>query len=116
MSINHHEQHQLYRIEYGLLRSDPQLGAKLAVFAKLFAGQRLPSWEHVATRLDRIRQAAALVLQAAAVIVAALRVLAGAVVALLAAIIMGRRARPLPPARPQDGPGIGGRADRANSS
>jgi hypothetical protein len=116
MSISHHEQHQLYRIESGLLRSDPRLGAKLATFAKLSAGQRLPSWEHVATRQDRIRQAAVLAGQAIAVIVAALRVLASAVVALFAAIIMGRRARPLQPARPQDGPGIGGRADRANSS
>ena len=55
-------------------------------------------------------------MEAIAVIVAALRVLIGAMVALFAAIIMGRRARALQPARPQDGPGIGGRADRANSS
>jgi hypothetical protein len=116
MSLNHHQQHQLYHIESGLLRSDPQLGAMLAVFAKLSAGQRMPAWEHVATRQDRIRQAAALILQAIAVTAAAVRLLAGAVLALFTAIIMGRRARPAQPARPQDGPGIDGRPDRASWS
>src|SRR5271167_252405 len=68
MSINHRQQHQLYQIESGLLRSDPQLGAMLAAFAKLSAGQRMPTWEQVATRQDRIHQATALTLQTIAVI------------------------------------------------
>ena len=94
MSLSHHQRHQLYRIESRLLRSDPQLAAMLAVFARLSAGQRLPSWEHIATRLDRVRQAAALIVQEIAVIAAAVGLLVGAVFALVTAVIMGRRARP----------------------
>lgn len=94
MSLSHHQRHQLYRIESRLLRSDPQLAAMLAVFARLSAGQRLPSWEHIATRLDRVRQAAALIAQEIAVIAAAVGLLVGAVFALVTAVIMGRRARP----------------------
>ena len=98
MSLSHHQRHQLYRIESRLLRSDPQLAAMLAVFARLSAGQRLPSWEQIATRLDRVRQAAALIAQEIAVIVAAVGLLVGAVFALFTAVIMGGRARPPQPA------------------
>ena len=98
MSLSHHQRHQLYRIESRLLRSDPQLGAKLAAFARLSAGERLPSWEHIATRPDRIRQAAALIAQAIAVIAAAIGVLVTAVFALVTAVIIGGRARPPQPA------------------
>jgi hypothetical protein len=43
MSLSHHQQHQLFRIEAGLLRADPRLGAMLTVFGKLSAGQVMPS-------------------------------------------------------------------------
>jgi len=46
-------------IEVGLLRSDPQLAARLSVFDRLCAGQAMPAWEQVSSRHDRIRQAAA---------------------------------------------------------
>jgi Protein of unknown function (DUF3040) len=95
MSLSHRQQHQLYRIESRLLRSDPHLAAMLAMFTRLSAGQRLPAWEHVATRPDRIRQAAALIAMAIAAIAAAVGLLAGAVLALLTAIIMGRRGEPV---------------------
>ncbi len=58
MSLSHHQQHQLYRIETGL-RADPQLGEMLGIFGKLSAGQAMPSWEQVPTRRDRVRQATA---------------------------------------------------------
>jgi Protein of unknown function (DUF3040) len=113
MSLSHRQQHQLYRIESRLFRSDPQLAAMLATFTKLSADQRLPSWEQVATRLDRIRQAAALIAMEIAAIVVAIGVLVGAVLALLTAIIMGSRARPPQPARQQTGLGTDGRSDQA---
>ena len=112
MSLNHRQQHQLYRIESSLLRSDPKLAARLATFARLGAGQHMPAWEHIATRPDRIRQAWALILQAIAAMVAAISLLASAVLALLAAIIVGRRARPLRSAHQPPGHGIDGRPDR----
>ena len=37
MSLNHRQQHQLYRIESGLLRSDPKLAARLANTASIAA-------------------------------------------------------------------------------
>jgi hypothetical protein len=93
MSLNHRQRQQLHRIETRMLRSDPRLAEKLRVFARLSAGQRLPSWEHLDTRRDRIRQAAALIIQAVVLIAAATRLLFGAVLALFAAVVVGRRAR-----------------------
>ena len=43
MSLNHHHQRQLYRIETGLHGADPQLAAMLGIFGKLTAGQAMPS-------------------------------------------------------------------------
>jgi len=37
MILSHHQQHQLQRIETGLLGSDPQLTAMLGIFGKLSA-------------------------------------------------------------------------------
>ena len=68
MSLNYRQQRQLQRIESLLLRSDPQLAAMLAMFGRLAAGQRMPVREQAATRLDRIRQAAALIAMAVAAI------------------------------------------------
>jgi hypothetical protein len=34
MSLDHHQQRELHRIESRLLRSDPQLAAKLAMFGR----------------------------------------------------------------------------------
>ena len=123
MSLNHRQQYQLHRIESRLLRSDPQLAAMLATFARLSAGQRLPAWEQVASRLDRIRQASALIARAIAGLAAAVSLLggailalAGAVRALVTAIVMGSHARPPQPARQQTGPGTDGRPDPASWS
>ena len=93
MSLNHRQRHQLHRIETGMLRSEPRLAEKLRVFGRLSAGQRMPSWEHLDTRRDRIRQAAALVVEAIILMAAAIRLLFGAVRALFAAVVVGRRAR-----------------------
>jgi hypothetical protein len=106
MSLNHRQLHRLHRIESGLLRSDPQLAAMLAMFGRLTAGQHLPTWEQLATRPDRIRQAAALIVTAVTVLAAAIAHLLVAVRGLVSAIVMGDRARqpalPAPASPPRD--------------
>jgi DUF3040 family protein len=109
MSLDYHQQRQLDRIESRLLRSDPQLAAMLAMFARLSAGQRMPVREQAATRLDRIRQAAALIAKAVAAMCAAIDLLVGALLALITALIMGSRAQRAQPARQQTNPGTNGR-------
>jgi hypothetical protein len=104
MSLNYRERRRLDRIETRLLRSDPKLAALATMFAKLSPGERLPTWEQLATRPDRIRQAAALIVTQIAIMIAAVRLLAGAFRALLIAIVMGSRARPSQPARQETGP------------
>ena len=94
MSLNHHQQHQLYRIESGLRRSEPHLAAMLTVFDRLAAGQCLPAWEQVPSRRDRLGQATA---QALAVVVATAIVLIRAVLALITAPFSDRRSRPPAP-------------------
>jgi hypothetical protein len=93
MSLNHRQQYQLHRIESRLLRSDPQLAAMLTVFVRLSAGQRMPAWEQVFSRQDRIRQAATQIAAAIVVLAAALMVLIGAVVALITAPFSDHRSR-----------------------
>jgi len=119
MILSHHQQHQLQRIETGLLRSDPQLTAMLGIFGKLSAGQAMPAWEQVpATRRDRIRQAAALTVQAITLAAAAIGLLLSAILAPL--IVVGtrhRRRRPAPgPERTRRGRGADGRPDPAGQS
>jgi Protein of unknown function (DUF3040) len=118
MSLNYRQRHQLRRIEARMLRSDPQLVKMLGVFGRLSAGQRMPSWEHVASRPDRIRQAAALIAEAITLIASATRVLLVAVLALFAAVVIGGRARPpLRPSQPaHPSPGADGRPDPADWS
>jgi hypothetical protein len=102
MSLNHRQLHRLHRIESGLLRSDPQLAAMLAVFTRLSAGQYLPAWEQVPTRQERIRHAAASIVKAIAV---AVGLLLNAVRGLVRAVVTGHQARPRPegpsPAQPR---------------
>jgi hypothetical protein len=94
MSLNHRQRHQLDRIESRLLRSDPQLVAMLAVFARLCTGQGMPAWERLATWPDRVRQRAAQISKAIAVVGAAAGLLVSAVLALCTVIFTGSRARP----------------------
>ena len=75
MSLSRYQQHQLHRIESGLLGADPQLAEMLGIFGKLSAGQAMPSWEQVPTRRDRVRQAAALTVQAVTLAAAAVGLL-----------------------------------------
>jgi hypothetical protein len=118
MSLNRRQRHQLHRIEARMLRSDPRLAEKLGVFGRLSAGQRMPSWEHMDTRRDRIRQAAALIMEAIVLMAAAIRLLFGAVLTLLAAVVVGGRARlPLRPSQQaHPSPGADGRTDPADWS
>jgi len=115
MSLSRHHQNQLHLIEAGLLRSEPQLAARLSVFGRLSAGQAMPAWEQVSSRQDRIRQAAALIVETMSVVAAAIFLFLRAVLALVAAVVPGGRAGP--PARRTNGHGpgrgAGGRPDPA---
>ena len=90
MILSNYEQSRLCRIEASLRRSDPKLAGMLGMFGRLCPGQRMPAWEQAPSRLDRTRQAAALLAAAAAVIAAAARFLLAAARA-LAAILQGGR-------------------------
>jgi hypothetical protein len=118
MSLSHHHQRQLHRIETGLLRADPQLAEMLGIFGKLSAGQAMPAWEQVPTRRDRVRQAAALTGQAVTLAAAAIGLLLSAILALLIAVGTRHRQRlPAPgPERTRRGRGAGGRPDPAGQS
>jgi Protein of unknown function (DUF3040) len=118
MSLSHHHQRQLYRIESGLLQADPQLAAMLGIFGKLSASQAMPSWEQVPTRRDRARQAAALTVQAVTLAAAAAGLLLSAILALVI-VVAGPRRRRRPAPRPEHtrrGRGAGGRPDPAGQS
>ena len=118
MSLSHHHQRQLYRIESGLLRADPPLAEMLGIFGKLTAGQAMPAWEQVPARRDRVRQAAALTVQAVTLAAAAIGLLLSAILALL--IVIGTRhghRLPAPgPERTRRGRGADGRPDPAGQS
>ena len=118
MIRSHRQQHQLQRIETGLLQTDPQLAEMLGIFGKLTAGQAMPAWEQVPARPDRVRQAAALTGQAVTLAAAATGLLLSAILTL--AIVAGARHRhrvPAPgPERIRRGRGAGGRPDPAGQS
>lgn len=118
MSLSHHHQRQLYRIESGLLQADPQLAAMLGIFGKLSASHAMPSWEQVPTRRDRVRQAAALTVQAVTLAAAAVGLLLSAILALLIVVAGApHRRRPAPgPERTRRGRGAEGRPDPAGQS
>src|SRR5215470_18040618 len=115
MSLSHHHQNQLHLIEAGLLRSEPQLAARLSLFGTLCADQAMPAWEQVSSRHDRIRQAAALTAETISVAAAAIFLFLRAILALVAAVAQGGRARPPAQRRDGHGPGrgAGGRPDPA---
>ena len=117
MSLSHHQQHQLHRIETGLLGADPPLAEMLGIFGKLTAGQAMPAREQVPARRDRVRRAAALTVQAVTLAAAAIGLLLSAVLALLIAVA-GPRHRHRPPApapeRTRRSQGAGGRPDPAD--
>ena len=119
MSLSHHHQRQLHRIETGLLRADPQLAEMLGIFGKLSAGQAMPAWEQVPARRDRVRQAAALTVEAVTLAAAAIGLLLSAVLALLIVVAGPRHRHRLPaPRRERTSPGRGadGRPDPAGQS
>ena len=107
MSLSHHHQNQLHLIEAGLLRSEPQLAARLSMFGRLSAGQAMPAWERVSSRQERIRQGAALIVETIGVVAAAIFLLLRAVLALVAAVVQGGRARPPAQRRERARPRVG---------
>jgi hypothetical protein len=112
MSLNHHHQNQLHLIEADLLRSEPQLAARLSLFGRLSAGEAMPAWEQVSSRHDRIRQAAALIAEAISVVAAAIFLFLRAVLALAAAVVPSSRARPPAQRRERARPRPGSRRGR----
>jgi Glucose-6-phosphate dehydrogenase, NAD binding domain len=115
MGLSHYQQHQLHRIETGLLRSDPQLTAMLGISGRLSAGQVMPAWEQVPTRRQSIRRAASLTVTAAIVVAEAIVLLLRAVLALLiaAGARQGHRLPAPGPERTRRGRGADGRPDPA---
>ena len=107
MSLSHHQQRQLHRIESGLLGADPQLAEMLGIFGKLSAGQAMPSWEQVPTRRDRVRQAAALTVQAVSLAAAAIGLLLSAILALVTVVAGTRRGHRPPAPGPSASPAAG---------
>ena len=101
MSLSHHQQRQLHRIESGLLQADPQLAAMLGIFGKLSAGQAMPSWEQVPTRRDGVRQAVALTVSAVALAAAAIGLLLSAIRTLVIVVVGTRHRRRVPAPGPE---------------
>jgi Protein of unknown function (DUF3040) len=101
MSLSHHQQRQLHRIESGLLQADPQLAAMLGIFGKISAGQAMPSWEQVSTRRDRVRQAAALTVQAVSLAAAAIGLLLSAILASVIVVVGTHHRRRVPAPGPE---------------
>jgi Protein of unknown function (DUF3040) len=119
MSLSHHHQRQLYRIESSLLGADPQLAEMLGIFGKLSAGQAMPSWEQVPTRRDCVRQATALTVEAVTLAAAAIGLLLSAILALVIVVAGTRRGQRLPapgPERIRRGRGANGRPDPAGQN
>jgi hypothetical protein len=107
MSLSHHHQRQLYRIESGLLGADPQLAEMLGIFGKLSAGQAMPAWEQVPARRDRVRQAAALTVEAVTLAAAAIGLLLSAILALVTVVAGTRRGHRPPAPGPSASPTAG---------
>ena len=94
MSLSYRQQHRLHLIEAGLHRSDPQLTAMLGAFGRLSACEAMPAWEQIPSRLQRIRQAAAVTTKAVNVVTEALVLLLKAVLTLAAAVVGPRHSPP----------------------
>ena len=119
MSLSHHHQRQLHRIETGLLGADPQLAEMLGIFGRLSSGQAMPSWEQVPTRRDRVRQAVALAVEAVTLAAAAIGLLLSVILALVIVVVGTRHRRRVPapgPERIRRGRGADGRPDPAGQS
>jgi hypothetical protein len=103
MSLSYRQQNQLRRIEAGLRRPDPHLGAMLTIFGRLYPDQDLPAWEQVPqvpSGQDRLHRAAAWFVAALIATAAVISVLLAAVAAATAGWRLrgtGRRARTSPP-------------------
>jgi hypothetical protein len=101
MSLSHRQQHQLHRIETGLLRSDSQLTAMLSIFRRLSAGEIMPVREQMPSRQHSIRQAAALTVTATTAAAEATALLLRAVIALVIAAAGTRHGHRLPAPGPE---------------
>jgi hypothetical protein len=100
MSLSHHQQRHLHRIETGLLRSALQLAGMPGVFGRLAAGEAMPAWEQVSSRQQSIWRAAALIVKANILVAETIVLLLMAVLALLN-VVGARHGHRLPAPRPE---------------
>ena len=78
MNLNYRQQHQLRRIEAGLRRADPHLGAMFGVFGRLYPHLDMPACEQqprVPSSQGRIPRAVRWIFAAPAAVVTAIGVL-----------------------------------------
>jgi hypothetical protein len=77
MNLNYRQQHQLRRMEAGLRRADPHLGAMFGIFGRLYPRQGMPPWEQprVPSSRDRIPRAVRWIFAAPAAVITAIGVL-----------------------------------------
>ena len=78
MSLSYRQERQLRLLEAGLIRSDPYLASIMGIFGRLYAGQRMPCWEHmprVPSCRNGLARAATWVVAAVAATTAAISIL-----------------------------------------
>lgn len=95
MCLTYRQQYRLLRIEAGLLRSDPHLGAMFGMFGRLYRGEGMPARENAPSSHDRFRRTVAWTVAALIVAAAGISVLLRAASALTTAL---RRASSQPSA------------------
>jgi Protein of unknown function (DUF3040) len=80
MSLNCRQQRQLRYIEASVRRTDPDLGAMLGIFGRLYPEEDLPAWEQESREpasQSRIRRVGAWIVAALSAVTAAIEVLLG---------------------------------------
>jgi hypothetical protein len=107
MSLSYRQEHQLRRIEAGLCRSEPDLGAMSGVFGRLCTGEVMPACEQLPSGQVRFQPAAWTVAVLTAVAAAAGALLAAAV----ALVTARRRGRTDPSTSKLERPRHGGEAN-----
>ena len=95
MNLNYRQQHQLRRLEAGLRRADPHLGAMFGIFGRLYPHQVMPAWEQprVPSSRDRIPRAVRWTFAAPAAVARAIGVLLSKAVIVVVPTAQARNSR-----------------------
>jgi hypothetical protein len=113
MSLSYRQQRQLRYIEASVRRTDPDLGAMLGIFGRLYPEKDLPAWEQeprVPAGQSRLKRVGAWIVAALTAVTAAIEVLLGRAATVATA---GRRARAQVPTVRDAGQGQNHRAPDA---